>query len=100
MRIDFIHQYPVRDRRSRFVCVFDFFIPINKVVIEVNGTFWHSDPRVYKKPIHKIQQRNAVVWQRKISVIKGFGYNLVELWEEDIKQIGDEYIRESLLPVI
>lgn len=101
MSIEYVRQFPVRDSNGRYVCVFDFFVPINKIVIEVNGTFWHSDSRFYPEgPVYASQKRNAVAWQRKFTVIKSFGYSLIELWEEDIKQRGEKYILQTLSTVI
>jgi len=101
MGVEYVAQSPVRGSDGRFVCVFDFFIPVHCVVIEVNGTFWHSDSRFYPEgPVHAIQKHNSIRWERKLAEIDRLGYTLIELWEEDIKQRGEEYIRESLLSII
>jgi len=97
MGIDYIQQFPIRDEKGRFVCVFDFFIPVYNLAIEVNGTFWHADTRFFPNgPVHLIQKRNAVKWDMKIKTAKLRGYRIVSLWEEDIKQMGHEYIRQTI----
>jgi len=101
MGIAYVHQFAIRNNSGRYACVFDFFIPIHKIAIEVNGTFFHSDPRFYPNgPVHAIQKRNAIKWSVKLNIIRQLGYTLVQLWENDIKERGQEYIRQSLLAVI
>jgi len=101
MGVEYVAQFPVRDSNGRFVCVFDFFIPVHKVAVEVNGTFWHSDPRLYPQgPVHSVQKRNAIKWAQKLVTAQRLGYRVVELWEKDIKERGDEYIRQTLAPFV
>src|ERR1041385_2467858 len=45
--IIFTRQFVIRDNLGRFSSVIDFVLPTLKIAIEVNGTFWHADPRFY-----------------------------------------------------
>lgn len=76
--------------------VFHGFIPdeINhtlKIIIEVNGTHYHCDPRVYKNPdgfVPRIKQTAAEKWQadkRKIVAYRSRGYVPITVWELDIE---------------
>jgi len=93
--VPFFYQHPVRNDLGQYACIFDFFLPEHNTVVEVNGTFWHSDPRFYPNgPVHASQQRTAVAWKRKIEIIKSLGYELLVAWEHDIKERGNEYLAD------
>lgn len=97
LEICFLRQHPIRNAKGQYCCVFDFFIPSRMTVVEVNGTFWHSDKRLYPEgPVHAIQKRNADKWNNKLTIINNLGYSLIELWEKDIEELGNQYIIERL----
>lgn len=66
--------------------VADFWFPSLRAVIEVNGTFWHADPRVYAAPKHAMQISRCKSDQLKRSMYKSNGIHLIELWESDFKK--------------
>jgi G:T-mismatch repair DNA endonuclease (very short patch repair protein) len=89
--IRFIHQHPVRNPNGTYACCFDFFLPEFGVVLEVNGTFWHSDPRFYPEgPQSPVQKKNAVAWERKLCLAKTLGIEIREVWEHDLKHCATE----------
>ena len=95
--IEYIRQYAIRNDKGRFVCVYDFFIPSRNVAIEVNGTFWHSDPRFYPDgPVHEVQKRGARRWARKLELAASLGHSIIELWEHDMKTVGVRYILDRI----
>ncbi len=70
---------------------FDFVVPSNLLVIEVNGTYWHCDPRFFKAndqvkfPGKMITAQ--VVWDKdanKRKRIENSGYRVLYVWEHDI----------------
>jgi len=87
----------MRDATGRYSAVFDFFVPKHRAVVEVNGTFWHSDPRFFPDgPVHESQHRTARAWARKLALIRAAGNRLYVVWEHDIKQRGNEYLASVL----
>lgn len=71
----------------------DILFPGHKLVIEVYGDRWHGNPKLYTDDCvistwygnitpREIRQRDRI----RISHIKSFGYDVIELWESDIKQ--------------
>lgn len=92
-------QHGIRDARGAFQAVVDFYLPDQKVVVEVNGTFWHADPRVYPQgPVHFSQIRTCSRYARKQAYLKQQGLTLVEVWELDFKTRGETAIRETMAP--
>jgi len=75
----YIQQYRV----GRFL--FDFYIPKTNTLVEVHGTFWHADPRVYSPDKHTaIQKRNLANDIRKENRAKQDGFNFAIIWERDV----------------
>lgn len=65
---------------------FDFAFPDVKIAIEVQGTFFHIDPRVYPDgPICAIQRRNFGRDKAKKKVCEDQeGWKIIEAWEKEI----------------
>jgi G:T-mismatch repair DNA endonuclease (very short patch repair protein) len=74
-------QYSIED-----IYVYDFCLPGNKKIIEVNGTYWHADPRVYNEndAVHDVLAKK--IWNRdkkKLGYAKRAGYDVLVVWELD-----------------
>ena len=60
----------------------------NKKIIEFNGDFWHSNPKIYDaEDIHKIKKiKCSDVWKkdlRKIESAKEHDYEILVIWESE-----------------
>ena len=66
---------------------YDFGSRKLKKLVEVNGTYWHADPRVYKADDLLISKKKAhEIWAKdleKISYAKNYGYDVLSVWELD-----------------
>ena len=85
--VQFERQVPITvsfsDRRRNIVV--DFLLP-GRSVLEVYGTFWHTDPRVYPDgPKHDIQRQHAARDAAKPDVLRELGYAMAVAWEIDIR---------------
>lgn len=60
----------------------DFVVDNN--VIEVQGDYWHANPNIYSD-YDKIQEKNVNRDKRKLKFLNGRGYNILFLWEYDLK---------------
>lgn len=79
-------QHALRHADGTFGAVLDFFLPGSDTAVEVNGTFWHADPRVFPDgPTHASQVRSAEKYARKKVLIEERGLRLVEVWEGDFR---------------
>jgi G:T-mismatch repair DNA endonuclease (very short patch repair protein)/uncharacterized protein YbaR (Trm112 family) len=93
----FTAQYAFRDPLGRFACLVDFYFPELNAVLEVNGTYWHVDPRVYPEPINDTQRRCLAKYERKIKLLGDLGVRVVEVWEQDLNQGTPQAVLEAYL---
>jgi len=95
--IPYIRQFPIRNPQTgRYVAVIDFLID-DKIALEVNGTFWHADPRFYPDgPIFDTQKRTANRYAVKSAILKSLGLPLIEVWESDLEQNFTKALRGAL----
>lgn len=69
----------------------DIFIPDKNLIIEINGTYWHCDKRKYiNGPINKIQENKLKKDEIKYKYLKENKYNLLIIWEDDIRNNSKE----------
>lgn len=69
------------------------------VLIECDGSFFHSDPSIYESPKYITQKRNKRVDEIKNIWAVSNGYVLLRFWEKDIYQDPEKilnYIRERI----
>jgi G:T-mismatch repair DNA endonuclease (very short patch repair protein) len=64
------------------------------IIVEVNGDFWHANPTMYSADwVNNINKRTAQeIWDReekRISELKEAGYEVIVLWQKDIKNNKD-----------
>ncbi len=76
---------------------FDFYIPDKELYIEVDGDYFHSNPKIYPSgPKTSTQKRNATRDIKKNLFCKSNNMSLIRFWESEI--IGDiECVQQKLL---
>lgn len=66
--------------------VYDFLLP-NRTLVEIHGTYWHADPRVYDgRTLTPDQRRNRLHDVDKKLFAASRGYRLKVVWEADIRK--------------
>ncbi len=93
--VNFVRQRIFRDTQGRFAAVADFWLLDLGMVLEVNGTFWHADPRVYSGILLPIQQRAMAKYQRKKQLFLELGIRLGEVWEIDLKKCPGQAVLDA-----
>lgn len=64
---------------------FDFFLPKYKILIEVDGDYFHSNPKIYPNgPQTKTQKINWYRDFKKNKFCEENGHQLIRFWESDI----------------
>jgi very-short-patch-repair endonuclease len=63
----------------------DFASPKLKLAVEIDGDFWHCNPKVYPNgPKYASQIRNLKIQKRKENYIKKKNWKILRFWEYDI----------------
>jgi very-short-patch-repair endonuclease len=80
---------------------FDYYIPTMDMVIEVDGDFWHCNPKKYPNgPKYKSQIITLKNDKKKNLICENTkGITLLRFWESDIKE-RPEWIKDQLLNYI
>ena len=77
--VAYIQQYRVG------TYIFDFFLPNPYTLIEVQGRFWHADPRFYDpEHLSSVQKHNIQNDIRKAVYAIQHGFCIRYFWEDDI----------------
>lgn len=64
---------------------FDFYLPKCKILIEVDGDYFHSNPKIYPNgPQTKTQKINCYRDLKKNKFCEENGHQLIRFWESDI----------------
>lgn len=74
----------------------DFYIESLKIVIEVHGDYYHCNPYLYQNgPKDEIQIKHVIHDYYKKCFYLSNGYNLLEIWENDINKTPDN-VKEKI----
>ena len=81
--------------------VYDICIPSHRLLIEVNGDYWHMNPTLYAPDFVGAQGILAKEkWELdacKADMASKAGYNVITLWESDIKSQGVDAIVKNVI---
>ena len=107
MGCEFKHEFHVKLEKGECIYrkrayVYDFVIPLKRLLIECHGTYWHADPRVFKADdeLHfpgGFTCRASHVWnvdEHKRDIALGRGYELFVCWELDLQNKLDDVRKE------
>lgn len=80
------------------------FIFKNKIILEIQGDFWHGNPKLYKKDDILLNGLTVdMVWKkdhRKKKKVENHGYKVYYLWETDINNMNDYELKQTLIKII
>ena len=67
--------------------IYDFYLPEYKMLIEIDGDYYHGNPAKYTKDqLNGMQKKNKLNDKEKDIQAKGFGYKIERAWEHDINK--------------
>jgi very-short-patch-repair endonuclease len=72
---------------------YDFFLPKYNIIIEVDGDFWHCNPRNFPEPIYESQKNNLNRDKVKDQWVLENNYKLLRFWEHDINNNTQQVIQ-------
>lgn len=81
---------------SKINKIYGFYIPEYNTLIEVDGNFYHCNPKFYHSSICKTQEINIKNDQEKNKWAKENGYKLLRFWEDDINN-NIKQVKQTLL---
>lgn len=79
----------------------DFYLPKTKSIIEVNGDYWHANPKYYgsesnKKPLNEMQKRSIKRDQDRLKDFEKYGFRVFFIWEDEINRNVELYLKKIL----
>ena len=81
--VKYIYQYKA-ESIGRY---FDFRIEPKGPIIEINGSYWHGDSRLYEeKDLNSVQKHSRKVDEYKQQWCSRNGIPLIYIWEKDINK--------------
>ena len=76
------------------------YVPSRRLLIEVNGDYWHGNPLKYdRKDLNRLQLRNYKRDKRKLALALNHGYNVIYIWENDLNH-RSRTVRQQLEAVL
>ena len=85
----YYRQYYIREIKS----LFDFKITHKKILIEIDGDYWHCNPATkFVTPIYAAQKKNLIQDQIKNQWCENNNFTLLRFWETDINKNPDMVI--------
>ena len=81
--VEYQYQFEAKDI-GRF---FDFYLPKSNLIIEVDGDYYHSNPKFYKEnELNPMQKHNKRVDEQKNKWALLHGIPILRIWENDIRK--------------
>ena len=83
LKVRYVYQFEAKDI-GRF---YDFYLPDVNLIIEIDGSYFHSDPRLVKEEnMNPMQKHNKRVDEYKDRWALMHGIPLIRFWEKDIRE--------------
>lgn len=88
--VEYMYQFEAKDI-GRF---YDFFIKNENLIIEIDGDYWHGNPKKYSDGELKYHQKKA----KRVDELKNkwalmHGIPILRIWEDDIRKKPGEVMK-------
>ena len=93
---EFLEKENIQFEQEYNLGKFYFDFKIQNKFIEVQGDFWHCNPKIYDKPIAKIQKDNLINDSFKLNFAQLMGFQVIYIWEYDLKHNRKNSLKELL----
>lgn len=71
---------------------YDFYLPDNRILLEIDGTYWHAKGKKYDD-MNPTQKRNNRVDKIKNEWAQMRGIPLIRIWEDDINKNPEKVMK-------
>ena len=101
LMLDMINiKYEKQKSVKKYKC--DFYIPEYNLIVEIDGDYWHANPKKYKANdiIGPSKKTAKKIWESdktKTHDILNEGYKVLRYWASDLKNITHEKIFEDIV---
>lgn len=86
--VKYVRQYEAKEI-GRF---YDFKIE-NGPILEINGSYWHGDKRIYEeKDLNSVQKKNIYIDNLKRKWAENNGIEIYYFWEKDIHENPEQIL--------
>ena len=85
--IDFQAQYKICNENGLFY--YDLLIPKKNLLIEIQGDYWHGNPKTFTI-FNKYQQQQKIKDEFKKDVAQKLGYKIIYIWENNLRKYHSE----------
>ena len=97
--VKYIYQFEAKDigRWFDFAIILgeNVMTPGSLILIEIDGSYWHSDPRLVKEDkMNQMQKHNKKIDELKNKWALMHGIPLIRIWEKDINEKPGEVLKE------
>jgi hypothetical protein len=92
LNIEYTHSFYISSIKK----IYDFHILDHNILIEVDGDFWHCNPKNFPSPTCKTQEINIKNDEIKNQWALENGYTLLRFWEHDINNNTQQVIQTLL----
>lgn len=91
LNVKYIWQFEAKDIKRWY----DFYLPEHNLIIEIDGGYWHSDPRIVdEQHLTPTQKHNKRVDEYKNKWALMHGIPIMRIWEKDIRETPDKVLGE------
>ncbi|MFW6246854.1 MAG: DUF7487 domain-containing protein [bacterium] len=106
LSIPYETQFFIKEKNKGWK-LYDFKIKNTNIIIEVNGDYWHANPKIYKQSdvIKYVYGDKTVedIWnkdKKKQYLAESKGYVVRYIWEHDIKNLNKKELINYVLKII
>ena len=91
LKVKYIYQFEAKDIKRWY----DFYLPNHNLIIEIDGSWYHSDPRLVKEEdMNPMQKHNKRVDEHKDKWALMHGIPIMRIWEKDIRETPGKVMEE------
>lgn len=103
LNISFTRQFHIKGHNHPY----DFHLVDTKIIIEINGDYWHANPKFYNEndilvyPGKKVLAKE--IWNKDKKLIKiaeENNYKVITIWEDEIKNKTDIELKEYFIYIL
>ena len=94
LKVEYVWQFEAKDIKRSY----DFYLPNSNILIEVDGDYWHANPKKYditdKDALTPTQKKDMKVDEMKNKWALLHGIPIYRIWEDDIRNKPNDVMKK------